>query len=154
MSDLVSRKAVMELIESKCVNGCLGTDDTTLIDAHGLIDDVSDLPSVNSGWISCSERLPEKYGEYIAMIAGAEESTHLWYAPDCCYWEDEVGNTYSVLAWQPYPASYDPDKGRQTNAERIRTMKDSELAAFLKPLVSQFTTKQEILNWLKDVPVD
>lgn len=43
--DLISRKAVMELIESKCTNGCLGTDDTTLIDAHGLIDDVSDLPT-------------------------------------------------------------------------------------------------------------
>ena len=41
--DLISRKAVMGLIESKCTDGCLGTEDTTLIDAHGLIDDVSDI---------------------------------------------------------------------------------------------------------------
>lgn len=45
MSDLISRKEVMELIESKCVDGALGTDETTLIDAYGLIDDVSDLPT-------------------------------------------------------------------------------------------------------------
>lgn len=43
--DLISRKSVMELIESKCTDGCLGTADTTLIDAHGLIDEVSDLPT-------------------------------------------------------------------------------------------------------------
>lgn len=43
--DLISRKSVMELIESKCTDGCLGTADTTLIDAYGLIDEVSDLPT-------------------------------------------------------------------------------------------------------------
>lgn len=44
VKDLISRQAVMELIESKCTNGCLGTADTTLIDAYGLIDEVSDMP--------------------------------------------------------------------------------------------------------------
>ena len=44
-NDLISRKAVIELIESKCTDGCLGTEDTTLIDAYGLIDDVSDIPT-------------------------------------------------------------------------------------------------------------
>ncbi len=44
-SDLISRSAVIRLIESKCVDGCLGTDDTTLIDAYELLDDVSELPT-------------------------------------------------------------------------------------------------------------
>lgn len=45
MSDLISRSAVTELIESRCTDGCLGTEDTTLIDAYGLIDDISDMPT-------------------------------------------------------------------------------------------------------------
>ena len=43
--DLISRKSVQELIESKCTDGCLGTADTTLIDAYGLLDEVSELPT-------------------------------------------------------------------------------------------------------------
>lgn len=45
MSDLISRQAVIELIESKCIDGCFGTDDTTLIDAHSLVDEVSEIPT-------------------------------------------------------------------------------------------------------------
>ena len=45
MSDLISRKAVMELIESKCVDGAWENEDTTFIDAYGLIDDVGDMPT-------------------------------------------------------------------------------------------------------------
>lgn len=43
-NDLISRSAVKRLIESKCVDGCWGTDDITLIDANELLDDVFDLP--------------------------------------------------------------------------------------------------------------
>lgn len=44
-NDLISRSAVMKLIESKCTDGCLGNEDITLIDAYGLLDDVSELPT-------------------------------------------------------------------------------------------------------------
>lgn len=61
--DLISRSAVIKLIESKCVDGCLEQNDITLIDAYGLADDVSDLPTAhNDGWIECCplKALPEK----------------------------------------------------------------------------------------------
>lgn len=42
--DLISRSAVMELIESKFVDGCLEQGDKTLIDGYGLLDEVFELP--------------------------------------------------------------------------------------------------------------
>lgn len=42
-SDLISRSEVIGLIESKCVDGCLGSEDTTLIDAYDLLNEISDL---------------------------------------------------------------------------------------------------------------
>lgn len=44
-NDLISRSKVMELIESKFVDGCLERGDETLIDGYGLLDEVSDLPT-------------------------------------------------------------------------------------------------------------
>lgn len=43
-NDLISRKSVIRLIESKCIDGCFGTENTTLLDAYELLDDVSELP--------------------------------------------------------------------------------------------------------------
>lgn len=44
-NDLISRSAVMELIESRFVDGCLEMGDKTLIEGYDLLDDVSDLPT-------------------------------------------------------------------------------------------------------------
>lgn len=44
-NDLISRSAVMELIESKFVDGCLMQGDKNLIDGYCLLDEVSDLPT-------------------------------------------------------------------------------------------------------------
>lgn len=44
-NDLISRRAVMELIESRFVDGCLMMGDKTLIEGYDLLDDVSDLPT-------------------------------------------------------------------------------------------------------------
>lgn len=46
-NDLISRSAVMKLIESKCTDDCFGNEDITLIDAHDLLDDVSELPTAH-----------------------------------------------------------------------------------------------------------
>lgn len=45
MSDLISRSEVINLIESKFVDGCLMQGEKTLIDGYGLIDEVSELPT-------------------------------------------------------------------------------------------------------------
>ena len=45
MSDLIRRSEVINLIESKFVDGCLMQGEKTLIDGYGLIDEVSELPT-------------------------------------------------------------------------------------------------------------
>lgn len=47
MSDYISKSAVIELIESKMTDGCLGTEDDTFIGGHGLVDDISELPTLD-----------------------------------------------------------------------------------------------------------
>ena len=42
--ELISRSAVIELIESKFVDGCLEKGDESLIGGYELLDEVSDLP--------------------------------------------------------------------------------------------------------------
>lgn len=72
--------------------------------------------NMNDGWILCEERLPEepKKGgdikQYNVTIEGAEESTSLFYIGHGT-WRDEDCNWYKVIAWQPLPAPYRPEKG-------------------------------------------
>lgn len=47
MSDYINKSAVIELIESKMTDGCLGTEDETFVGGHGLVDDISDLPTLD-----------------------------------------------------------------------------------------------------------
>lgn len=58
---------------------------------------------VKGGWIPCSERLPNKAGEYIVTIKEAKKATILNYNGS---WYDEFDNMYAVIAWQPFPANY------------------------------------------------
>lgn len=121
--DLISRSAVIELIESKCVDGCLEQDDITLIDAYGLMDDVSDLPTAyNDGWIPCSERLPE-VGQIVFIQVTCEYQLEMGdetpiqirkYEPkhNGFDWK-QIGfgewlRSDLVLAWQPLPREYIP----------------------------------------------
>ena len=70
---------------------------------------------LNSGWIPCSERLPEKEGAYITTLSGTlvGENALLvgwsYFESDC--WE-EFGNShweedeFNVIAWMPLPEPY------------------------------------------------
>lgn len=81
----------------------------------------------NGGWIPCEERLPEvdadidetiedyecpKCQEYNVTIRGASEATTLKYSPEGD-WFDCNGYVYDVIAWQPLPESYRPEKGAE-----------------------------------------
>lgn len=71
-----------------------------------------------TGWILCSERMPENpvpdafyglseidtYPEYIVMISGAKEPTFLKYMGNGEWYRDE--NYYKVIAWMPLPEPY------------------------------------------------
>lgn len=75
----------------------------------------------NYGWIPVEDRLPavdedteetiedDDCPEYIVTIRGASESTTLKYSQDGT-WFDENGYVYDVIAWQPLPETYRPER--------------------------------------------
>lgn len=83
--DFISRNEVMKLIESKFVNGALMEGDKTMIDGYSLLDEVSDMPTVEGQvgkgdmleklleemyaecW--CEEDLEEQYNELRSLSA-------------------------------------------------------------------------------------
>ena len=66
----------------------------------------------NNGWIPCSERLPEEYGEYIVWWTDITKSKYyeiVEYEPSNGWIGDipqAVEGKYSVIAWQPLPEPY------------------------------------------------
>ena len=66
----------------------------------------------NGGWIPCSERLPEEYGEYIVWWTDITKSKYyeiVEYEPSNGWIGDipqAVEGKYSVIAWQPLPEPY------------------------------------------------
>lgn len=71
MSDLISRKALIEKIRKYGICGSGYSDEERIND---VIDMIESEPSAQQ-WIPCSERLPEEDGEYL-----------IWY--DCGYGTD------------------------------------------------------------------
>ena len=66
----------------------------------------------NGGWIPCSERLPEEYGEYLVWwtdITRGQYYEIVEYEPDNG-WIGEIPQAfegkYSVIAWQPLPEPF------------------------------------------------
>ena len=64
------------------------------------------------GWIPCSERLPEEYGEYLVWwtdITRGQYYEIVEYEPDNG-WIGEIPQAfegkYSVIAWQPLPEPF------------------------------------------------
>lgn len=78
---------------------------------------------MNDGWILVEERMPEEphegvdeddLEEYIVMIDGAERPATLKYAGNGQWLETgnwwEAVTYYSVVAWQPLPEPYRPER--------------------------------------------
>ena len=84
MSDYISKSAVIELIESKMTDGCLGTEDDTFVGGHGLVDEISDLSTLDEKEIirKAFERVVERLEEL------EEENTADWQRFHC---DDDFG---------------------------------------------------------------
>ena len=82
MSDYISKSEVIELIENKMTDGCLGTDDDTFIGGHGLVDDISSLPTVDEKEIIRKpfERVVERLEEMKPDIECFEDEEDYLYA--------------------------------------------------------------------------
>lgn len=74
---------------------------------------VEEIKETMSGkWIPCSERLPEKLGEYLVTVNtvgwNLEETTEI----DIAYWDDLEGfhKAEKVIAWMPLPKPYEGEQ--------------------------------------------
>lgn len=99
------------------------------------------------GWIPVSERLPEKSYGCLVTVMDFEPLTQTDFENILPYfvgydghgWNNADGETipFEVIAWMPLPEPYrESEPHKQTNADRIRSMTDKELAEMLS-VVSQ-----------------
>ena len=81
---------------------------------------------MNASWIPVEERLPEvcrkieedsECPEYNVTIRGAEKATTLKYSPADETWFDDMGYVYPVVAWQPLPEVYHPERSDNHDGE-------------------------------------
>lgn len=96
-------------------------------------------------WIPVSERLPE---ESLNSVIGWDT-----YRNRCCFVQylggrfvlgDDI-DSVNVTAWMPLPEPYrESEPYKQTNADRIRSMTDEELADFLVTVESYGYNDQSI----------
>lgn len=94
------------------------------------------------GWIPVSERLPEKSYGCLVTVMDFEPLTQTDFENILPYfvgydghgWNNADGETipFEVIAWMPQPEPYrESEPHKQTNADRIRSMTDEELAEFI-----------------------
>lgn len=106
--DLISRRTLLDylLTENQICVGSTGHELTM----NMITSFINNQPTVsNDGWIPCSERLPEEYGEY--LVCNKYEVYGLGFPK-----KDNYGNVYvetdseiitEVVAWMPLPEPYE-----------------------------------------------
>lgn len=114
-------------------------------------------------WIPVSERLPDEPKEnpffegkklelYLVTVNGADY-------PFRAFWNGKFfadgWSKADVIAWMPLPEPYREGKPKQTNADRIRSMTDEELADFLVTVETygyhdqSISGTYEMIEWLR-----
>ena len=81
-------------------------------DAKNIVQEIAE--EYNNGWIPCSVRLPEAYGEYLVWwtdITRGQYYEIVEYEPNNG-WIGEIPQAfegkYSIISWQPLPEPYQP----------------------------------------------
>lgn len=115
---------------------------------------------MEQGWIPVSERLPEENKKVIIFT-----KTENLYVGTYCQNMDKTQNGVFLIrdniymqidriaAWMPLPEPYSTDAQKpQTNADRIRSMTDEELAEFLREFLidnNHEPDTSELYEWLR-----
>lgn len=114
-------KKLLEEIDFK-ITRSMGRKREGLLEARDIIQ-----KHMNDGWIPVEERLPEvcrkieedsECPEYNVTIPGAEKATTLKYSPADETWFDDLGYVYPVIAWQPLPEIYHPERSDNHDTRR------------------------------------
>lgn len=105
-------------------------------------------------WIPVEERLPE---DSLNSVLGWDT-----YRERCCFVRFTNGrfvlgndtDTVNIIAWMPLPETYQGSEShKQTNADKIRSMTDEELADFIINFDNRFGEEyegeQSCLAWLQ-----
>ena len=98
---------VFEQIKEKCLkNSQIGR--SSFAEFLKILDEVEKEQS--NGWVPCSERLPEKKGDY--LVTCNDGKVRVWWfvvADDFKCWLEGVGNL-KPIAWMPLPEPYKEDE--------------------------------------------
>ncbi|MCD8018414.1 MAG: hypothetical protein LUF92_02165 [Clostridiales bacterium] len=85
-SGYIRKQDVINLIDSKLVGDGWGTDDDYFIGAHGLVDEIYDMPATDVEPVRHGSWIEDDYGFYSCSECGFEwdESEHTMdYCPSC-----------------------------------------------------------------------
>lgn len=120
MSDLISRQAAIETFD--CSIGGVPVEFVKYVSEYAdkMMSRINALPSADSHWIPCSERLPEAPFGCLVTVEDEEPMTGALFPnllPYFVGWDGEQWNDadgeqcpFEVLAWMPLPEPYEGDK--------------------------------------------
>ena len=111
MDDLISRQAALNATSTTIKITGKENAETVYGYIKKLCDDIKALPSARQ-WIPCSERLPEKIGDYLVSVKRHGWNCEEHIENDIAYWDDLEGfhKAEEVLAWMPLPEPYKEDE--------------------------------------------
>jgi len=113
MSDLISKKAVVKVIENLCTDCKMyGNDNITLIDAYEAINVITELPtSIEADrWIPVSSgRLPEIEKEVEITVERRWEGKTYTFTCRAIYEDGTMWNEDSGYSWHDLDMEYDED---------------------------------------------
>lgn len=112
MADLIDRQTAIDAV-NKLVEWYKEKWHESRPTSESVIDVLNDLPSAQSQWIPCSERLPDEDSDILVTYAEKDEKRIVpvnygrgtWF--DCVF--NMALNPVGVLAWMPLPKQYGGD---------------------------------------------
>lgn len=116
MSDPIDRQAAIEAIKKIPIYVTLDFGETCgempVVSPEATLNAIQNLPSAQSHWISCSERMPESQVEVIVSCTDDSGDTKFrytssgWITTNKEYWIVDNEINCFVTAWMPFPEPY------------------------------------------------